>query len=105
MLISASKYSPMNFGSELNEELDLFGNEFIEYIKRSAFLKTYVIPHSRAYRLDLITRDNYGRYDFDWIVVQVNSITFIEELNEGRSLRIPSLPQIEKAYYRYVSNL
>jgi hypothetical protein len=54
----------------------------------------FVIPATRANRLDLVSNDFYGTPDYWWAIADASSLVDAQSVPAGTTLRIPSKRRI-----------
>lgn len=103
MIVSA--FDQIQFIDILETDYESLDNQFLEFIKRDQTEVIFNIGDRGAYRIDLIARDVYGKGNraLFWIILEYNAVTHIEELNTGRSLKIPTLESIMRSYSKWKS--
>lgn len=62
-------------------------------------LEGYFVVQGEEARPDVIAHKLYGSTQYWWIVMMYNSLTDVNEIQSGISLRYPSLSSVEDAYF------
>lgn len=95
----ASKYDESNY----IENLDYFDARFYEILDEQPF-QWFTISKQLEYRIDLISKVLYNTTDIAIMIKHLNRISNIEELSEGRKIKVVNSQAIDNAIRIYLND-
>jgi len=93
-----SRYDPSKFMQKHDDFYDVHTSYFIKAVRRIPYTGEYTISISK--RPDIYSNEIYGTTRNWQMLLDYNKIVLIDELVVGKTLRYPSLSDVENLFFR-----